>query len=106
MTQISNTIIELEIIPDVLKLGIISPIYKGNDKDPLDTNSYRRFMLTPVLSMVLELLIVGHLQFTLEQGIPHLNQTGFVKKVSWSEAIFSTLEVISQYAQKGDSIYM
>ncbi len=105
--QICNSIIELEVIPDVLKLGVICPVYKDNGKDPLDTNSYRGITLTPVLSKVLELLVVSRLQFILvEQGIPHLNQTGFVKKVSCSEAIFSTLEVIAQYAQKGDTMYM
>ena len=97
----------MEVIPDVLKLGVVSPIYKGNGKDPLDANSYRGITLTPVLSKVLELLLVNRLVFTLmEQGIPHLNQTGFIKKVSCSEAIFSTLEVLSQYAQKGDTMYM
>ena len=38
--QVSNTIIELESIPRSLKLGIVTPLYKGGGKDPLDTKSY------------------------------------------------------------------
>jgi len=38
--QISNAIVELESVPDALKMGIVTPIYKGGGKDPPDTNSY------------------------------------------------------------------
>ena len=44
-------IIELECIPDCLKTGIITPVYKGGGKDLLDTNSYRGVTL---LAKVLE----------------------------------------------------
>ena len=54
--QISDAIVELESVPDALKMGIVTPIYKGNGKDPLDTNSYRGITLTPVFAKVLELL--------------------------------------------------
>jgi len=56
--QISNAIVELESVPDALKMGIVTPIYKGSRKDPLDTNSYRGITLIPVLAKVLELLIL------------------------------------------------
>ena len=98
--QISNAIVELESVPDALRMGIVTPIYKGSGKDPLDTNSYRGITLTPVLAKVLELLILDRLQdMLMEKGLPHLNQTGYQKRVSCTEAIFSTLEVISQFAQ-------
>lgn len=38
--QICNSIIEFEVIPDCLKLGIVCPIYKGCGRNPLDTNSF------------------------------------------------------------------
>ena len=38
--------------------------------------------------------------------MPHLNQTAYRKKVSCAEAIFSTLETVSQYSQKNEKMYM
>jgi len=109
--QISNAIVELESLPDALKMGIVTPIRKGGGKDPLDTNSYRGITLTPVLAKVLEieLLTLDHLQdMLMEKGLPHLNQTGYQnsKRVSCTEAIFSALEVISQFAQQGEKMYL
>ena len=105
--QVCNAIVELESVPNSLKLGIVTPIYKGGGKDPLDTNSYRGITLTPVLAKVLESLILNRLQdVLLERGIPHLNQTGYRKKVSCVEAIFSTMEAVSQFAQQGERMYM
>ncbi len=52
----------------------------------------------------MELLILDRLQLTLsEHKIPHLNQTGFVKGVSCTDAIFSTHEVLSKFARNGDT---
>ena len=105
--QVCDAIVELESMPNSLKLGIVTPIYKGGGKDPLDTNSYRGISLTPVLAKVLESLILNRLQdVLLEIGIPHPNQTGYQKKVSCAEAIFSTMEAVSQFAQQGKWMYM
>ena len=105
--HVCNAVVEFESVPDSLKLGIVTPIYKGGGKDPLDTNSYRGITLTPVLAKVLESLILGRLQdVLLEKGIPHLNQTGYRRKVSCAEAIFSTMEAVSQFAQQGEKMYM
>ena len=57
--QVCNAAVELETIPDVLKLGVVNPVYKGNGRDPLDTNSYRGITLSSVLSTILELLLLG-----------------------------------------------
>ena len=40
LTEILNSIIELEQILATLKQGITIPVYKGGGKDPLDINSY------------------------------------------------------------------
>ena len=81
--QVCNAVVELESMPNSLKQGIVTPIYKGGGKDPLDTNSYRGITLTPVLAKVLESLILNRLRdVLLEKGIPHLNQTGYRRKVS------------------------
>ena len=105
--QICNSIADLESVPDSLKTGIIIPVYKGGGKDPLDTNNYRGITLTSVLAKVLESLLLTRLLTHLsERGIPHLNQTAYRKRVSCAEAIFSTLEVISQHSQKNEKMYM
>ena len=57
--QVCNAIVELESVPNSLKLGIVTPIYKGGGKDPLDTNSYRGITLTPMLAKVFESLILN-----------------------------------------------
>ena len=102
--QICNAIIDSESVPDC---GIVIPIYKGGGKDPLDTNSYRGITLTPVLAKVLESLMLGRLRCHLnERGIPHPNQTAYREKMSCAEAIFSTLEVVSQFSQQNERMYM
>ena len=47
LTRTLNVIIELEVIPDVLKRGIIVPVYNRGGRDPLKTDSYRGITLTP-----------------------------------------------------------
>ena len=37
--QVCNAIVELESVPNSLKLGIVTPIYKGGGKDPLNTSA-------------------------------------------------------------------
>ena len=52
LTEILNSIIELEQIPSPLKSGItIIPVYKGGGRDPLDVNSYRGITLNSVLGL-------------------------------------------------------
>ena len=105
--QVCNAIVELETIPDVLKLGVVDPIYKGNGRDPLDTNSYRGITLSPVLSKTLELLLLGRFQAILSPPeFPHRNQTGFVKKTSCTDAIFSSYEILSRLTRGGDTAYI
>ena len=88
-------------------MGIVIPVYKGGGKDPLDTNSYRGITLTSVIAKVLESLVLARLRDHLtERGIPHPNQTAYRKRVSCAEAIFSTLEVVSQHSQNNEKMYM
>ena len=105
--QICNAITDLKCVPDSLKICIIIPVCKGGGKDPLETNSYRGITLTSVLAKILESLLLSRLRSHLtEQGISHPNQTAYRKKVSCAEAIFSTLETVSQYSQKNEKMYM
>ena len=72
-------------VPDSFKTGIVTLLYKGGGKDPLDTHSYRGITLTSVLAKVLESLILTRLQCHFsEKGIP---QTSYRKGVSCADAI-------------------
>ena len=107
LTEISNSIIELEQIPPLLKQGITIPVYKGGGRDPLDVNSYRGITLNSALSKVLESLILGRLEPLLSNsGILHPNQSAYRKSVSCVDAIFATQEMINGYMQEGCKVFM
>ena len=96
-----NAIAHLESIPDSLNLAVITPVYKGSGKDPLDRGSYRG------ISKLLELLILARLQTHLQElGFPHANQSGYRKQTSCADAIFSTAELMSHYLSEGENIYV
>jgi len=85
---IVNSIIDLEEIPPLFKLGSICPVYKGGGKDPLLTNNYRGITMNSVLSKVLEVLVLSRLEPTLsEVGFPHLKQSAFRKHTGCGDAI-------------------
>ena len=105
--HICNSIVELEGIPSTMKMGVLCPLYKGGGKDPLETGSYRGIALTSVWVKLLEILILQRLLPIMEDlDLPHINQTGYRKGNSCADAIFATLEVISQFVSDGDKVYM
>ena len=104
LQQIMNAIVNLESIPEHLNLAILSPVYKGAGKDPLERGSYRGISVTPVISKLLETLILLRLESHL--GIPHSNQTGYRRHISCADAIFSTAELMSHYLEQRENIYL
>ena len=107
LLQIMNAIAHLESIPDSLNLAVITPVYKGSGKDPLDRGSYRGISVTPIIAKLLELLILARLQTHLQElGFPHANQSGYRKQTSCADAIFSTAELMSHYLSEGENIYL
>ena len=107
LLKIFNAIIQQEAIPHTLNIAAISPVYKGGGKDPLDRGSYRGISVTPVLSKLLEMLILGRLLPLFEDlNIPNINQTGHRKHVSCTDAIFTTTEVLSHYLHESETTYL
>ena len=45
LMRILNAVIELEAIPEVLKRGVVVPVYKGGGMDPMRRDSYRGITL-------------------------------------------------------------
>ena len=104
---IVNSIVDLEEIPPLFKLGSICPIFKGGGKAPLLINNYRGITVNSVLSKVLEMLILSRLEPTLsEVGFPHLNQSAYRKHIGCTDAIFATQELIARYISEGSTVYM
>ena len=107
LLNILNCVIELEAIPDILKGGSITPVYKGGGKDPLDKNNYRGITVASVLAKVLESLILERLNIVLlEAGVPHVNQTAYRRHVGCTDTIFATQETIARHVREGSTIHM
>lgn len=107
LMNILNAVVELVVVSDALKMGLVVPVYKGGGKDPLKVNSYRGATLRSMVAKVLEFLMLKRLQMVfLEANLPHVNQTGYRKSVSCADAIFASLEVIAWYMSGGSSVYM
>ena len=106
LKEVLNTIIEREVVPEVLKMGDIVLVYKGGGKDPLRMDSYRGITLTSVIAKVLESLVLERMQDILKEAeIPHINWSGY-RKISCAEAIFATQETIDRYMRESSQVYM
>ena len=80
--QVCNAIVELESMPNSLKLRIVTPIYKRVERIPSTSTATEGSPSHQCLPKLLESLILNRLQdVLLERGILHLNQTGCHK--SW-----------------------
>ena len=101
-----NAIIDLKVVPDVLKCGIVVPIYVGGGKDPLKVDNYRGVTLSSVFSKLLEFLILECIQDKFaEASILHVNQSAYMK-VSCLDTVFATQEVNSRYLKGRSLMFM
>jgi len=104
LRNILNAVVELEAVPDVLKRGLIVPVYKGSGKDILRMDSYRGITLTSIIAKVLEFLLLERLECVfVEAGLPHVNQSAYRRAVSCADAIFATQEVIAKVSERRES---
>ena len=107
LRNVLNAIVEMEVVPAVLKSGVVVPIYKGGCRDPVKVDSYRGVTLSSVIAKLLELLVLGRMGTLLEEaGVPHVNQSAYRKKVSCADAIFATQEAIARYRRGGSRVFM
>ena len=107
LLTILNCIVELEEVPRSMKMGLLSPVFKGRGRDPQLVDSYRGITVTSVIAKVLESLVRDRMGETLfEAGIPHLNQTAYRRHVGCAEALFVMQEVIARYVEEGSPVYL
>ena len=72
LTDILNAVVDLEVVPDVLKCGTVVPVYKDGGKDPLKVDSYRGVTLTSVIAKILEFLVLGRLHMKQQRLTFHM----------------------------------
>ena len=107
LMKILNVVIELEAVLEILKRGVVVPVYKGGGKDPMNVDSYRGITLTSMVSKVLEFLLLEQLESVfLEAGLPHVNQSAYRRTVSYADVIFATQETVARYLRGGSHVYM
>ncbi|KAK3097462.1 hypothetical protein FSP39_009833 [Pinctada imbricata] len=65
LCNIYNAIFNLQTVPDVLKLGTISPVFKKKGKRS-EAKNYRGITVLPVLGKLLEIVVRDHLRIVLD----------------------------------------
>ncbi len=81
-----NKSLETGIVPDLMKLAEIIPIYKSKDKTSL--NNYRPISLLPIFSKLIEKIVHKRLyNFLMSQNIFYQSQYGFRKHHATTHAV-------------------
>ena len=93
LSRFYNYFLEFGIFPDILKNGVITPIYKKGDSRYLD--NYRPVSMLPILGKILEKIIYNRLySFLSSMNVIYDNQFGFRKNHSTSHAVNSSVNKI------------
>ena len=107
LLKVFSAIIRLETIPNSLKIGVITPIFNGRGRSPLDPNNYRGITLTLVIVKYLERLMLNRMSVPLEDsGFPHMSQSAYQQGISCANAIFANQEVLLRFAKEGAHPYL
>ena len=95
MTHIYNQSLLTGIIPDELKIAVVTPIYKSSDKESF--NNYEPISVLPCFSKILEKLVYKRIvKFREKQNILSESQYGFRKERSTNPAILELVTKISK----------
>jgi hypothetical protein len=79
LAKLINDCMYKGIFPDILKLGVVTPVFKTGDKTRC--NNYRPITINPILGKIFEYAIYRRLQSHLDNNnIINKNQYGYVKK--------------------------
>ena len=92
----------MEEIPQMIKAGLLCPVYKSGGKDPFLATNYRGITLNSVLSTILQPLVLSRMEGVLaDASFPQLNQSAFCKHFGCADAIFAPQELIGRYVNDG-----
>ena len=104
ITQLINNSFETGIFPDILKIAIITPIYKNGNLYSL--TNYRPISVLPILSKIFEKVIASRVNSWLNKhSLISTNQYGFQRGRSTADALISlTDQIYSALNSKEHSI--
>lgn len=101
ITHLVNICFDKGIFPDPLKQSIITPVYKGGDRDSI--NNYRPISVLPAISKILEKLLNKRLLNYLEKfKILSPSQFGFRKGISTEGAVSALSSLVSEQLDSGN----
>jgi hypothetical protein len=89
-------------VPDDCGLGIIVPLVKDKSGDFNSVDNYRGITLTPIISKLLEGVLLACCE---EQLVADDLQYGFRKKVGCADAIFTLRYVVDHFTSRGSMVY-
>jgi hypothetical protein len=104
LTEILNHILRSCTIPETLKLGILTPVYK-NKKSKMDPFNFRGITLTAAMGKVLEILLQNRLAPLLIKTQSPL-QAGFTPGASLLNAAFVRQEAINSAKHHEQVLYI
>jgi hypothetical protein len=99
-----NNIFRTGEIPDSLKIGLLSPIYK-NKGSKNDATNYRGITVLPVLSKIIESIIEVRIQPNI-QNMQNPSQRGFTKGASPMNAALPVEEAYRTFADEKNNGYL
>ena len=90
----------------ILKTGIILPLFKGKGGKANNKDNYRGITLFPTFCKIYEMMLVNRLeQFASQKGYFSQMQFGFQEGVGCVEASVTILETISHMLERGSKIF-
>ena len=101
LSNIFNESFALEVFPDYMKLAMITPIFKGGSK--LDVSNYRPVSVLPIISKVLQKLMLTRLTKYLDKSkIIYEHQFGFQKNRSITLVVLDLSTRITKALDSGN----
>ena len=100
--KLLNSIMLSGYVPECMKIGILTPIYK-NKGSRNDACNFRGITVLPVIEKILEMVLKIRLVPTLEKDQSAF-QRGFTAKTSPLHAALIVEEVSREYKDKGEDI--
>ena len=97
----------MEVIPEVLKRGVMALVYKAGGKDPLCIDSYLGINLTSMVAKVLDFCYLIGLSQSSSMQVCHTSISQHTAH-DCADAILTTQEVISRYwyMKGGSKVYV
>ena len=104
IAQVLNSVFRYGKVPEMFKMGYITPIYKKQGKPLFDPNSYRRITITSLIGKVLEKYLLES-AFSEFEALQNPLQKGFTKGTSATVAALLFTEAIAEARDTKTPLY-